>query len=166
MSKYFVCAFAILFLYVSQPSFAATTKIENDAAKATLNLGPSELVKVSVKTVTPIAAYPYSKSYFWGGDKTTPPKKIIETISISKSTNTIDVPLSAYSDLGNPAEISLKKLSAHGFQIKICGGDAGGSYCAMLDFKNEGIIRRKVVHNEFPNQIWEETTYTFIQPDN
>ena len=76
------------------------------------------------------------------------------------------IPLSAYADLGNPTEVYLKKLPSHGFRLILQGGDAAGSYRAILDFKEDEIFHRKVVSGEFPKEVWEETVFSFNHLNN
>lgn len=58
-------------------------------------------------------------------------------------------------------QASLEKAE-RGFKLTISGGDAATSYRAVLVFDYEHIQRRKVTHGEFPDEVWEETVYSFI----
>ena len=162
MSKFPRCAFALLFaLFYVAPSFAVVTSLEDGSAEASLSFGASDSVSISVETIEIPNGYAYSKAYMWGGDETSPPKTIIKAITVLRNDQTVFIPLSAYVDLGNPRTIALEKLPARGFRLTIRGGDAAGSYSAMLDFKKAEISRRKVVSGEFPKEVWEETTFSF-----
>src|SRR3569623_41541 len=143
MSKFLLCIFAVLFLFSVEPSFAVETEFKENIAKASAILGDSDLVNVSIEIIEPPKGYVYGKAYMWGGDETSPPKKIIKAITVVRNGQMVFIPLSAYVDLGNPKAISLQKRPAHGFRLIINGGDAAGSYSAMLDFKNNEISRRK-----------------------
>ena len=166
MSKLLLCAFALLLSFSVGPSFAVNTNFEEGVAKASMVLGVSDLVSVTIETIELPNGYAYSKAYMWGGDETFPPKKIIRAIAVLKNGEPIFIPLSAYADLGNPRKISLKKLPSHGFRLIISGGDAAGSYNATLDFNKNEISRRKVVSGEFPKEVWEETTFSFNHLNN
>jgi hypothetical protein len=161
MNKLLLFAFVLLLSSSVASSFAEVTNFEQGVAKASMALEAADLVSASVETIEPPSGYAYSKAYMWGGDETSPPKRIIKAITILRNGQMFFIPLSAYADLGNPKEISLEKLPAHGFRLIIGGGDAAGSYNAILDFKKNEISRRKVVSGEFPKEVWEETTFSF-----
>lgn len=166
MSKFLLCAFVLLLSFCIEPSFAVDINFEQSIAKASVVLSASDLVSVSVETIEPPDGYAYSKAYMWGGDETSPPKKIIKSITVLRNDQIIFIPLSAYADLGNPRKIILEKLPSHGFRLIIRGGDAAGSYSAMLDFNKNEISHRKVVSNEFPKEVWEVTTFSFNHLNN
>lgn len=166
MSKLLLFALVLLLLSSIESSFAAASSFKEGVAKASMELEASDLVTVTVETIEPPNGYMYSKAYMWGGDEASPPKKIIKVITILRKGESFFIPLSAYADLGNPMEISLKKLSAHKFRLIIAGGDAAGSYNAMLDFNKNEIFRRKVVSGEFPKEVWEETKFSFNHLNN
>lgn len=166
MTKLLSFAVVLLLSFSAELSYAAVTKFVGGIAKASMALGPSDLVSVSVETIEPPNDYLYSKAYMWGGDETSPPKRVIKAITVFRSGQMIFMPLSAYVDLGNPREISLEKLPAHGFRLILSGGDAAGSYKAILDFKKSDISRRKVISGEFPKEVWEETTFSFNHLNN
>ncbi|WP_338525226.1 hypothetical protein NUH87_06175 [Pseudomonas batumici] len=161
MSKFFIYTLTLLISFSTESSFADNTSFEKGVAKASIVLGISDVVNASVETIVLPNDYAYSKAYTWGGDETSPPKRIIKTITISRNGQAFFIPLSTYADLANPRNLLLEKLPAHGFRLIINGGDAAGSYSAMLDFKKNEIFRRKVVSGEFPKEAWEETTFAF-----
>ena len=147
-------------------SFAAGSYFESGVAKASIALEKSDIARATVEAVNLPDGYPYSTKFMWGGDETSSPKKIIKTVTVLRSGQTIFIPLSAYADLGNPRKIILQKTSSQNFQLIILGGDAAGSYKAMLDFRKDEIFRRKVISGEFPKEVWEETTYSFNHLNN
>lgn len=104
----------------------------------------------------------------WGGDEEnlSLPKKIIHSVTVVKNKQKIFIPLSAYSDLGDPNYIELKPLSGKKFQLIITGSDAAGSYKATLEFENNEIWKRRIVSGEFPDDVWEETKYKFNHLNN
>lgn len=166
MSRYFLYTFSLLISFFVEPSFAENTNFEEGVAKVSMVLGVSDVVSVSVETIVPPNDYTYSKAYMWGSDETSPPKKIIKAITVLRSGQTFFIPLSTYADLANPRNFLLEKLPAQGFRLTINGGDAAGSYSAMLDFKKDEISRRKVVSGEFPKEVWEETIFSFNHLNN
>jgi len=106
MSNFLLCTFALLLLFSGGPSLAVDSNFEENVAKASMALGDSDLVNVSVETIAPPHGYAYSKAYMWGGDETSPPRRIIKAITVLRNGQMIFVPLSAYADLGDPRKIS------------------------------------------------------------
>lgn len=166
MNKSLVFILALMLSLFVESTFALEINFKDGVAKDSIALGTSDLVNVAVETIEPTNDYAHSKAYMWGGDETSPPKKIIKAITVFRNGQNFFIPLSAYADLGNPSKISLLKLPAHGFRLLISGGDAAGSYSAMLDFKSNEISRRRVVSGEFPEEVWEETTFSFNHLNN
>lgn len=168
MKKHLVCiavTLLLLCLGVTQ-SFAAGVNFVAGLATTSVALGASDSVRASVKVIEVPKDYPYDRAYMWGGDEDSSPQHIIETISIFRNGKLIYIPMSAFSDLGNPAKILLKRLSSDSFRLVINGGDAAGSYSAILDFRGNEIYRRKVISNEFPKEVWEETKFSFNDLNN
>lgn len=149
-----------------KPALGLAVPFEKGVASTSLLLGPSDLVRVSVKTIELPYSYPYSKAYSWGGDEVSPPKRIIENLEVVRNSHRVLIPLSAFVDLGNPRIIELVKLPAHGYRLIIGGGDAAGSYTACLDFMGDEIIQRKVTNSEFPKEVWEKTVFSFNHLNN
>ena len=111
-----------------------------------------------------LSTMPYKNALIWGGDEMNMPKTIITFVSVKANDEEFFVPFSAYSDLGNPRHVTLTK-NKKGFEIQVSGGETSTSYKAILFFRSGVIYRRKVISNEFPNQVWEDTTYSFISRD-
>jgi len=124
--------------------------------------GTSVTVKLQKAKLTP--QYPYKHASMWGGDLSVMPKTVITSIDVLIGKGKTYVPLSAYSDLGDPGQVLLEKTQ-RGFKLHITGGDAASSYKAELQFGSEDIQRRRVCHGEFPTEVWEETMYSFISKD-
>lgn len=119
---------------------------------------------VTVKT-NKTAAGPFKDGFRWGGEGSMAPLTLITSIVVQSGADELFVPLSAYSDLGDPRRISLK-TTATGFELVIAGGDAGVAYNAVLVFKKGWLTRRRVAHREFPDEAWEETRYAYNTLDN
>lgn len=126
-----------------------STVLNNITAKAT--------IITSLKSTTCKAA----DSWMWGSEQSCP-KNIIETFEVQKGNEKIFIPISAFTDLGNPQKLIIEQNKPDDvFTITIVGGDASVSYAAALNFK-DGYINEKIVrHGEFPNEVWEKTTYKF-----
>ena len=98
----------------------------------------------------------------WGGDETRMPSSVLAEMNIKIEGDKIFIPLSAFSDLGNPKQIFIESNKDE-FAIIINGGGSSTSYKAILIFKDKYITKRKVILSEFPDQVWEETNYSFNQ---
>lgn len=116
-------------------------------------------LKVTVKTIK-TGGSPFKEGFRWGGEDSVAPPTLIALIAVQSGEDKLFVPLSAYSDLGDPSQISLKS-NGDGFELVIAGGDAGVAYNAVLVFEKGWLIRRRVVHGEFPDEAWEETKYSY-----
>lgn len=141
-------------------------EINKGVAKLSGQLTDGTSVEAVVQTVKLTSQYPYKGALIWGGDvrgsgNVQMPKSVISLIDLRIGNEKVFIPLSAYSDLGNPMQASLEK-AGHGFKITITGGDTATSYKAVLIFDNEHIQRRRVSLGEFPDEVWEETVYSFI----
>ena len=166
MNKIWVTALYLALTLLVKPALGLAVPFQKGVANTSILLGPSDLVRVSVKTIELPDGYPYSKAYRWGGDEVSPPKRIIETLEVVRKNHTVRIPLSAFVDLGNPRIIELVKLPSHGYRLIIRGGDAAGSYTACLDFRSDEIVQRKVTNSEFPKEVWEKTVFSFNHLNN
>ena len=116
-------------------------------------------IKVSVKTRKTDDS-PYKEGFRWGGEGSSAAPTMITLVVVQRGAERLFVPLSAYSDLGDPRKIFLKSRTV-GFELDIFGGDAGVAYNATLIFENGWLIRRRVAHGEFPDEAWEEPQYAY-----
>lgn len=121
-------------------------------------------LKVTVKT-SKTGGSPFKEGFRWGGENSAAPSTLITSVSVQSGADRLFVPLSAYSDLGDPHRISIKTNGAD-FELAIAGGDAGVAYNAFLVFEKGWLIRRRVAHGEFPDEAWEETKYAYNTLDN
>ena len=156
---------AVVCLISCSRCFAADAAINGDKTYVTAEFLKLGRVAVTIFTRAVSARYIYRKQFAWGGDEAQPPKVIIKAIEVRRD-EAFFVPLSAYVDLGNPSHITLVASGTDGFEVKIVGGDAAGSYTATLYFKNGEIIRRRVASAEFPKEVWEQTKYSFNHLNN
>jgi len=107
--------------------------------------------------------YPYKAELLWGFFMDGTPNYVLTSISIHDDDQSIEVPLSAYADLANVRFASIVPLP-HGFCLNIYGGDTGTAYSAKLTFGNGVTVSRILYDDEFPSQIGEKTSYSFISP--
>jgi hypothetical protein len=157
MIKYALLGFlAWSFLSTSQ---AATADLRNEKA-ATLREGGVRLL-VNVGQSRADEECRSANSWRWGVEQACP-AKIISSITLEFRGKQVFVPYSAFSDLGNPASISVElDPTGNKYSIKILGGDAATSYVALLKFKSDVLLEKIVRHGEFPDGAWEKTVYKF-----
>lgn len=151
---------AIIWLSIISTSVSGAEFFQ-DIAKLSDYLIDGTPVTIEMRTTKLTPQYPYKDPFMWGGDEVLRPKTVIINLDVRVGKEKKVIPLSAYRDLGDPYKILLE-ITQKGFHIIIRGGDAATSYKAVLDFEGEHIKRRKVSHGEFPDEVWEETEYSFI----
>lgn len=119
-------------------------------------------VYVVIETESISDEFVYGKPVWWGAEFVLP-KTITKNIIVTLDGNKSWIRFSAYSDLVNLKSAKLTVFK-NGFQISIDGGESSTHYIANLNFDNEGfLISRKVYSPKFPDEVWEETRYSFIR---
>ena len=112
--------------------------------------------------------YPHKDALSWGdsfelavkGSRKFP-ENLIQTIIVAINSKEQAVNLSGYSNLMNVNFVRLDKHPKQGFVIEIWGGGAA-KYIAKLHFDNTGyLIYRRVFSPSFPDEAYEETTYSY-----
>ena len=99
----------------------------------------------------------------WWGTELSPPRTFIKKLIVWVGENKSWVRFSAYSDLVNINSIDLNIVDK-GFNIAIDGGETASHYKAVIYFDNEGfLLSRKVYSPSFPDEVWEESKYSFIR---
>ncbi|MBW9276208.1 MAG: hypothetical protein K1563_21235 [Candidatus Thiodiazotropha sp. (ex. Lucinisca nassula)] len=99
----------------------------------------------------------------WWGSELSPPKTFIKSLTVQFGDNKSWVRFSAYSDLVNINSVDLNVVD-EGFNITIDGGQTATHYKAIIYFDSEGfLLGRKVYSPSFPDEVWEETKYSFIR---
>jgi hypothetical protein len=118
--------------------------------------------------VTDFSAFPYRETSLWGGyikgSQQTVPKNFISSMQIWVGKNELHIPVSAFSDLGDPKTVKLIRNSKKSFEIKISGSETGEAYEAVFFFHGLHLKTRKVRHAEIP-EAWQETIYSFASPN-
>jgi len=144
--------------------------VQADRARVCVDLGHGRAAAAVLAVGELPADYPYRDALSWGWDAETAapktPVRIIRSLHLTAAEKEIPVPLSAYSDLCNPREISVERLSPTSLRVSIVGGDAGAAYRAVLDFRSGEIVKRRLIDLEFSDSSWEETTYSFFRGEN
>lgn len=168
MKRIFLIALTLVFALFSKTGKSLEFDIEGGVAQASVNKGTPDEIHVFIETVELSRGHFHEKAFMWGGDENSPPKKVIKRIEIIRNyrKQKIFIPLSAYADLGNPKSISLLVLPTSRFRLVIVGGDAAGAYSAILEFKKNEILSRRVISGEFPKEVWEKTVYSFNHLNN
>jgi hypothetical protein len=165
MIKRFVyCLAGVICLLGISTQYAYSAKFVNDVIDLHEKLADGTPVNIKITKVPIPKNYPYLETFMWGGDELEMPRSVISKVIVNIGKKRVYIPLSAYSDLGDPRKIKFLKTK-DGFMLIISGSDAGGSYKATLRFDRHYIKTREVVSSEFPGQVWEETKYSFISPD-
>lgn len=99
----------------------------------------------------------------WWGTELSPPRTFIKKLTVRVGDNESWVRFSAYSDLVNINSVDLNVVDK-GFNIAIDGGETASHYKAIIYFDNAGfLLSRKVYSPSFPDEVWEETKYSFIR---
>lgn len=136
------------------------TSLKNHVTEIDLLLKNGSKVEIILKKRQLDNSFPYESALMWGGDDGTLPKEILTMLTVKIAGRAVFIPLSAYGDLG-----AIKDASAivrkNEFDVVILGGDASSSYRAVLQFKSGLLKRRQVVSQEFPDQVWQTTNYSF-----
>jgi hypothetical protein len=105
-----------------------------------------------------VGTFPHLHPWVWGGDETELPRLLVSSIEIYEGDELITLPLSAYGDLGDVHWAYLEP-TAKGFTLELSGGDAAGGYSAVFRFDGDHRLRRMVDSGEFPEKVWEKTSY-------
>lgn len=99
----------------------------------------------------------------WWGTESSPPRTYIKKLAVRVGDHESWVSFSAYADLVNIKSVDLSVVDK-GFNIAIDGGNTASHYKAVIHFDNEGfLLSRKVYSPTFPDEVWEETKYSFIR---
>ena len=143
----FLSIVIIACLLAVMPSYAISADLVQGIAKLKGQLADGTTVKAELRTMKVTPKYPYKHAFMWGGDETAVPKTVITAIDVRIGNEKIFVPLSAYSDLGDPRQTSLENME-HGFKLIITGGDAAVSYkrCLYLTRKTFSAERLRMVN--------------------
>lgn len=162
----FALALLTIWIGCSVACYSAETQLSTGSTQIKMLNGPGNVVSVCISITKTPRQDLYRHSFMWGGDESQPPRWVISEINVVENRQMLVVPLSAYADLGDPRRMILDPLSAGHFKLTILGGDAAGAYKASMQFDQREIVRRRVVSGEFPDDVWEETTYSFNHLDN
>jgi len=100
---------------------------------------------------------------YWGTNGGAAPHTVVTRLLVTVGGDTVYVPFRAYADLSEPLTIAIKCDTA--VAIVMTGGDAAGSYFARF-LVGPGLVLKtgRVESGEFPNDVWEETRYSYFGP--
>lgn len=156
--------FACLVLTAVCASAAGTTQATKPDGRTDLVLTRPGMKSVRVALwLTKIGnTFPYKDALLWGGDVDVLPQQVVSAVEVSDGDQMIFVPLSAYGDLGDVKLASLDP-TARGFTLNLHGGATATSYDAKLSFEGGFLVSRSVAAREFPQQVREQTNYSFLK---
>ena len=101
---------------------------------------------------------------YWGTDDgRRPPNTIVTRLTVAIGRDTVLIPFGAYGDLSEPDSVWVS-CGGSGATVYLRGGDAAGSYDASFVVLHGMLYKRRVQSGEFPEEVWEETVYSWI-PD-
>jgi hypothetical protein len=155
--KSLATSLALILLILVTSGRASSFTLEKDDTQLDADLADGNHIKLEVKTRTTPDCFVYAHSYDWGGNPSAGTPRIV----YESGTRTY-VPLSAYADLGDPRSASLSISGADTFTLTIIGGGTGDAYTATFWFRDGNITRKTIVSSEFPDEVWEQTTYRYI----
>lgn len=155
---FLIIAFAVSCVLQANVSHAEGALFKKDGV---LRSGAKVGVFVSVSEY--VADDPMYSAPLWWGAELSPPRTFIKQLTVRVGENEGLVRFSAYSDLVNINSVDLA-VDEKGPSIVIDGGETATHYKAVIYFDNEGfLLRRKVYSPSFPDEVWEETKYSFIR---
>jgi len=105
----------------------------------------------------------WNEDVIWWGAEFNDPVTMVGRLTVELDEHSSWVRHSAYSDLVNVKDMRITKSNS-GFKLIIKGGQTASLYHAHLVFDNAGyLIRRRVFSPNFPDEVWEETVYSYIK---
>jgi hypothetical protein len=147
-------------IFIVPPSKAEAVELNNSVTEVRLQLKNGSEVEIVLKKRALDSSFPYESALMWGGDDDVLPKAVLSMLSVKVAGKVVFIPLSAYADLGAVRDASVGAKRG-GFNITILGGDASSAYRAVLQFRSGLLKQRQVASQEFPNQVWQSTSYSF-----
>lgn len=85
-------------------------------------------------------------------------RAFLKSVEISVNDRALFVPRSAYADLADLREATVRK-DGKAFILTLSGGDAADSYYAQIFFDGKGVNRKKLFSSLDPDKPTEETRY-------
>lgn len=95
---------------------------------------------------------------FWGVESGGPAISITSlTITVAK--DTLDIPFTAWADLGYPESMWLS-FGTGADTLSVRGGSTSTGYTARMIIEDRRLVKRRVELGEFPDEVWQETSYS------
>jgi hypothetical protein len=156
--------FACLVLTAVCTNAAGTTQTIKPDGRTDLALTRPGMnpVRVALWLTKIETSFPYKGALLWGGDVGVLPQEVVSSIEVYDGDQMIFVPLSAYGDLGD-VKLASVDSTARGFTLNLHGGATATSYDAKLSFEGGYLTSRSVASREFPQQVREQTSYSFLK---
>ena len=150
----------IIILSICVPAFGWTQSLNKSLDLSLKDKLGSMSIEVHVFEQTDSCRFAV-QSYEWGAEGACP-KKYIQSLEIKNGLHDLFVPISVFSDLGNPTKVTLNKLTKLNQYVAVIeGGDAGSSYRAKIIFNKDRLLQRSVESRSFPKEANETTIYKF-----
>ena len=100
---------------------------------------------------------------YWGVDGGAPAVGVTG-LTITVGMDTVDVPFTAWADLGDPKLLRLT-VGGQGATLILEGGETSTHYMASWVVLNRVLYKRRVELSEFSSEIWSETVYSINRLD-
>ena len=94
---------------------------------------------------------------YWGVDEGVP-ASVVTALTIRVGKDTVDVPFTAWADLGEPRSLRLT-VGAQGATLILEGGETSTHYVASWVVLNRMLYKRRVEMSAA--DVWEETVYSW-----
>jgi hypothetical protein len=94
----------------------------------------------------------------WGSEEAFPVTRHVTDLRIVWADSVVWIPLSAYSDLGQPESVEFVKAT-NGVSFSVRGGETATGYEAQFFLDRGVLVRRRVRSSEMP-EFSEETKYS------
>lgn len=114
---------------------------------------------------TPRAMGASEAEEWWGGGFDQRHYRVLSRITGTHKGKPLFIPPSAYAGIAVVDETGVS-LTKGGCILTLSGADAGSAYTMKLYLHGNRVTQRIVRLGEFPDDIWEKTTYYFNPPDN
>lgn len=117
------------------------------------------IVVAEVESVDIALCAPKFHGFFWGSTDV-PPKYLISSARVTVSGQEVEVPASAYADLG---DASVLTLSSEGPDIRVhIEGTGVSRWICEWKIKDGLLVSRRVWSIDLPDDAFEETSYHYV----
>ena len=139
----------------SSASVAADLRLGTNRVSTTARTGKKLTVTLVVASQDKSTGW---AARMWGADEDHGATLHVDSLGITSGGLSVDVPLSAYSDLGNPRSVEFVP-SPRRICFVVRGGETSTDYTAKFFIEGSVLTRRRVSLGELP-EFWEEARYS------